>query len=335
MVASKRSIDVIVPIYKVEPYLPKCIESLLHQDYENYTITLVDDGSPDNCPRICDYYAEKYPDRIRVIHKENGGLSDARNTGVRCSQADFIAFVDSDDYVSERYLSSMYEALERSGADMSIAPVRKEFLRPDGSTYVITPPLGKFTVLDRCAALEELCFEKHFSSYAVSKLIPRENALAHPFPVGKYFEDSFTIYRQIMTCRSVVYVPEPSYFYLQREGSIQRHHFEQKHLDLVYAAQEMMAVFSENKMPDSVMTAAAYKVCRACYITLFHAADLKWPEYKNIHNIAKGIYSLHLSTAVSHKQTSLKEKILFCLMGMSKWLFYVVVRAFSSGRAKG
>ena len=99
-------ISVIVPVYKVEKYLKRCVNSILNQDFEDYEIILVDDGSPDGCPAICDEYAKLYA-KISVIHKKNGGLSDARNIAVAQSKGEYIVFIDSDDYVDSNHLSSL------------------------------------------------------------------------------------------------------------------------------------------------------------------------------------------------------------------------------------
>ena len=99
----KELISIVIPVYKVELYLEKCIESIINQTYKNLEIIIVDDGSPDNCPQICDEYSKK-DKRIKVIHKENGGLSDARNAGIDIATGKYIAFVDSDDYVSDDYV---------------------------------------------------------------------------------------------------------------------------------------------------------------------------------------------------------------------------------------
>lgn len=104
-------ISIVIPVYKVELYLEKCIESIINQTYKNLEIIIVDDGSPDNCPKICDEYAQK-DNRIKVIHKENGGLSDARNAGIDVAAGKYIAFVDSDDYVSNDYIEYMYNLIK-------------------------------------------------------------------------------------------------------------------------------------------------------------------------------------------------------------------------------
>ena len=109
-------ISVIVPVYKVEQYLGRCVESLLAQTYKNVEIILVDDGSPDSCPAMCDEYAAKY-EKIQVIHQENKGLSGARNTGIDHAKGDFLAFVDSDDLWSPHFLESLYKALKEKESE--------------------------------------------------------------------------------------------------------------------------------------------------------------------------------------------------------------------------
>ena len=111
-------VSIIVPIYKVEPYLNKCVQSIVDQTYRDLEIILVDDGSPDICPAICDAWAAK-DSRIRVIHKENGGLSDARNAGLAIATGKYISFIDSDDYIEPTFIADLHDALSRSGADIA------------------------------------------------------------------------------------------------------------------------------------------------------------------------------------------------------------------------
>ncbi len=113
------SVSVIVPVYKVESYLARCVESLLAQTYKGLEIILVDDGSPDNCGKMCDAYAERYS-HVRVVHKENGGLSSARLAGFLQAQSDYVLFIDSDDYVKEEMVGTMISAIEETGADMAV-----------------------------------------------------------------------------------------------------------------------------------------------------------------------------------------------------------------------
>ena len=118
-------ISVVIPVYKVEQYIHECVDSVIAQTYKNLDIILVDDGSPDSCPAICDEYAER-DNRIRVIHKKNGGLSSARNAGIDIARGEYICFVDSDDYVSEIYVEQLYTTLKESGADMACTMIALE-----------------------------------------------------------------------------------------------------------------------------------------------------------------------------------------------------------------
>lgn len=121
---SQELISVIIPIYNVEKYLKKCIDSIINQTYKNLEIILVDDGSPDNCGKICDEYAKK-DQRIRVIHKKNGGLSDARNAGIDIAKGKYIAFVDSDDYVEKEYIEIMYKELKKNNVKIVQCGINK------------------------------------------------------------------------------------------------------------------------------------------------------------------------------------------------------------------
>jgi glycosyltransferase involved in cell wall biosynthesis len=112
-------ISVIIPVYKVEKYINRCVESVLVQNYHNIEVILVDDGSPDNCGIICDRYADK-DSRVKVIHKTNGGLSDARNAGLNIATGQYICFIDSDDYIEKDMLKDMYDNIVRTGADITI-----------------------------------------------------------------------------------------------------------------------------------------------------------------------------------------------------------------------
>lgn len=319
-------IDVIVPVYNGESYLEKCVDSLLAQDFDDYGITLVDDGSTDGSGALCDDYAARFPRRVRVIHKENGGPAAARNTAVNSSQAALVAYVDSDDFVSERYLSSMYEAMGRFDVSMVIAPVCKTFIRPDGSLAPTPPPTRDAGVLSRTEALEELCYEKYFSSFPVGKLLRRELALAHPFPDGRYFEDSFILFRQIMDCDRVAYIPEISYFYYQRPGSIQRSFFEKRHQDLLDASMDIVSTFRAEHMPQAVLEAGMYKLLRGCYVTLFHAAELDFSRFSLVYQKAAPLWKPVCSQVMKNPRLTAREQVLFRLMRHCR-LFYGVVKA--------
>ena len=159
-------ITVIVPVFKVEKYLEKCVKSICCQTYKNLEIILVDDGSPDNCGKMCDKYA-KSDKRIKVIHKENGGLSDARNAGIKMATGKYIAFVDSDDYVSNDYIEYMYKILKKENAKISICELQIVWK----NTTIENNKENKVQKLTSKQALENLLYSQGIDVSAPRKII--------------------------------------------------------------------------------------------------------------------------------------------------------------------
>lgn len=147
------TISIVVPIYKVERYLEKCVDSIIDQDYRNLEIILVDDGSPDRCPQICDEYAQK-DSRVKVIHKENGGLSDARNAGIKVATGEYIAFVDSDDYLTESHISTLLYTMKKYDADISACNYIKVY--EDAGIQKVEPKTDKDLVMTNIEAMKDL-----------------------------------------------------------------------------------------------------------------------------------------------------------------------------------
>lgn len=209
-------ISVIVPVYKVEPYLDKCVRSIVEQTYKNLEIILVDDGSPDNCPAMCDAWAEK-DSRIKVIHKENGGLSDARNAGLAIATGDYIAFIDSDDWIAPDFIRELYDAMERTSAD--IAECATTYVDEVGNVLRqrSAVPMAQ---MDKLEALRRLVLEDGIYQTVWNKLYRRHVAMGVLFAVGKYNEDEFWTYQVIDRIEKLAVVQEPLYNYLQRSSSI-------------------------------------------------------------------------------------------------------------------
>ena len=317
-------IDIIVPVYNVEAYLKKCIESLLKQSVNNYIVTLIDDGSTDSSGYICDVYAEKYPEKIRVFHKKNGGLSDARNFGVQKSEADYIVFVDSDDYVDSEFINNLQNGLDKD-VEIVVSPICKEFMFDDEKRNIVYPKIQmEKQILTTEQALEYLCYEKEFGNYAVSKLFKKSILEKCSYPVGKYYEDSYTTYKQICFAEKICFVPEIGYYYLQREGSIQRSTFDKKHFDLMLSVKEMMQFLEEKNMPDSVMRAAKYRVCRASHITLRHAAQEK--EFAKIYAATKNIFGKYIKDVLKDNNVSRKNKSIFWLMNFNGRIYQKIFK---------
>lgn len=164
-------VSVIVPVYKVEPYLDRCVASILAQTYPNLEVILVDDGSPDNCPALCDAWAQRDA-RIRVIHKKNGGLSDARNVGLDAASGAYISFVDSDDYIAENFIETLYDLLHEYHTDISA--VHWKLVYADAPEVPAPLSSRNVTLFQGADAIRELFTEDTYACYAWNKLCKRD-----------------------------------------------------------------------------------------------------------------------------------------------------------------
>ena len=209
-------ISVIVPVYRVEEYLSRCLESILGQSYRNLEILLVDDGSPDGCPAICDKYAEKDP-RIRVIHKENGGLSDARNAALDIAEGDYIGFVDSDDWIRRDMYRELMDTALRLHADITLCG----YIETDGKSELETKSMAS---REKAYTVEEAFREELLSGeivYIMCNKIYRKSLFdGIRFPLGENFEDGAVFYKLFGRCGRIAHTGTAGYYYRKRPGSI-------------------------------------------------------------------------------------------------------------------
>ena len=212
-------ISVIVPVYNVEKYLAKCVESVLKQSFTDWELILVDDGSKDMSGRICDGYA--VPDgKVRVIHQENRGLSGARNTGIEAARGEYLIFLDSDDYWDPSVLAELYRTVREEKADMALFPLLYE---DAAGRELPAPALSPLGLSDGESVLEALCLKASPQLVtAVNRLSRRSLWETFRFPEGRFHEDEFTAHRLYAACEKIVLLPRPYYHYLQRDGSISR-----------------------------------------------------------------------------------------------------------------
>ena len=211
-------ISIIVPIFKVEQYLSKCVDSVLSQSYKDIEIILVDDGSTDNCPSLCDEYA-KIDNRVIVIHKKNGGLSDARNTGMKTAHGEWIFFLDSDDWIDDRTLEILYLFAIENGCDI----VQGNFYYTYNDYLMYRCENSKEQVahvLNRSEAMRELIINERVKNFAWSKLYKSSLVKKVDFPIGKFFEDSYWQHLIFHRIDKYGIVNDPLYYYRQREDSI-------------------------------------------------------------------------------------------------------------------
>lgn len=236
-------ISVIVPVYKVEKYLDKCVESIVNQTYKNLEIILVDDGSPDNCPQLCDEWAKR-DSRIKVIHKQNGGLSEARNFGIDIAEGTYITLVDSDDVIALDMVQYLYDLTKKNDADMAVC--QYENIDENGNFLRRKQAFFDIYVCGQKQCMYEFEKGKGFDVTAWGKLYKSFLFKDLRYPVGKYHEDVFLTYRLVDLCNSVVVGKEQKYFYRLREGSIMAEKFNIKHLDGIEAGKEKLSFMQEH-----------------------------------------------------------------------------------------
>lgn len=219
-------ISIIVPIYKVEKFLPECIESIINQTYKNIEIILVDDGSPDNCGKICEDYQKK-DSRIVVIHKENGGLSDARNAGLKIAKGTYLNFVDSDDRLPQNSIERLYKIAVKSHAQMVIGGFER-FKDETGEIFFSTDADGEKTlVMTKLEAMEDF-FRDGCQAWAV--LYEKKIHEDIYFPKGEINEDEAIVFQLYDRCETIVVTNAVVYSYRNREESITTTAFSEKKL---------------------------------------------------------------------------------------------------------
>ena len=209
-------ISIIVPVYRVESYLSRCVDSLLAQTYQNLEIILVDDGSPDQCPQICEDYAKK-EERIQVIHQENRGLSGARNAGIDVAKGEYLAFVDSDDYVSDDYIQVMYDAIKATGCAIS----QCRFTYTKGEKLKENRGTGAFRIYRGNSLMEKLYGNEEEATWFVvawNKLYRRDLFETIRYPEGRIHEDEATTYLLFDEAKKLVFVDRVLYGYFPENG---------------------------------------------------------------------------------------------------------------------
>lgn len=234
----EKLISVIVPIYNVEKFLNKCIESILCQTYVNLEIILVDDGSTDNCSKLCDEYAIK-DTRIKVIHKSNGGLSDARNVGIDVANGEFLFFVDSDDYINKNTINTLYMNLINEDADVSICKYKVVYDQ-NTDTNEIQDNIVKVIEEEKFNNIYNELADYTITAWA--KLYKKSIFDEIRFPVGKINEDEFIVHQWLNLAKKVVYSSCEYYYYFQRGNSIMNT-YNIKRLDIFDALENRMLFF--------------------------------------------------------------------------------------------
>lgn len=320
------SVSVIVPIYNTEPYLRKCVDSILTQTYCDIECILVDDGSPDNSGKICDEYAQN-DSRVRVIHKINGGLSDARNAGIDVATGEYLMFVDSDDYIMPETVEKLVNALAGNAAEISLC----SFALVNEECCEIEETIGQSPIKD-----ETLSGLQVISRYteeggwyyvvAVAKLYRKECFNNVRFPKGKIHEDEFVAHRLMGQCEKVVCISEKLYRYVQRDNSIMHNLSALSHLHAAEAFLERASYIDRFGMHDS---AGVFFICAASRIAKYYGNDKKdsvvYRESIEAHRLFKN--NIHLI-----KYCAPKDKIRAALICFSPALYQSMVAIYRQFR---
>lgn len=259
----KPIISVIVPVYRVEPYLRKCIDSIRAQTFRDLEIILVDDGSGDRCGQICDEYAQK-DSRIRVIHKENGGLSSARNTGISVARGEYLGFVDSDDWIDPDMFAFLYRNCVKEAAGISVCGIYEH----TGRNIRIHSSPDAYCTRSAHEAVCSVLQPDHVRMFVWNKLFRRDLFSQLRFPEGRIYEDAFVIVRLMEAAERVAVDLSPKYHYLQRAGSITHSDYRPAMLDLADAHQSNYRYVLE-KYPD--LAPAAKSLCLRAYFRILDA----------------------------------------------------------------
>lgn len=298
-------ISIVVPIYNVEKYLDKCINSLIKQTYAYIEIILVDDGSIDNCPAICDKWKEK-DSRIIVIHKENGGLSDARNTGIEIAKGTYICFIDSDDYVDETYVEKLYNAIEDNNVNISQCGI--DYINDEHKT-IKSIGYDRNCLLSGRKIIEDSCNEHYIENEVVwNRLYKTSLFETIKFPKGKLHEDEYTTYKLLYNENNIAIVPENLYKYRQSNNSIMRSKYSLKKFnDFKEAYNEKINYFKERN--DIVVYDMVIRSYLSNLSNIYIKIERDIQNSKQILRQIKNEYKKYYKYTIRSSNISIKNKV--------------------------
>ena len=296
-------ISLIVPVYNVENYLEKCLNSLVNQTLQEIEILVINDGSTDNSQKIIEVFQNKFPQKIKAFTKENGGLSDARNFGIDRATGEFLAFVDSDDYVSETMMEEMYDLAKKHEAEIVICNLQK--VDENGN---VTQKLTQIPNLP-----EKIDLEKHFSVFsdisyfACNKIFKRELFEGKRFQKGMHFEDIELIPQILLQCKTLAKTDAFYYQYLERSNSISKSHTE-RGLDILKAVKNVEFTFENSEYSHKKTELKNFQILEGVYTFLAYLAFVKDDEvYQKM--------SLELKTFIRKRKISIFEILTYKRFG--------------------
>ena len=312
-------ISVIVPVYRVEEYLERCVKSILSQTYKNLEVILVDDGSPDQCPAICDACAEKDA-RVKVIHQENKGLSGARNAGIDAASGEYLAFVDSDDYVSPHFIEELYQLLQDTGC--AIGQCRFSYVKGDG---LVEEGDSAFCIYRGESLMEQLygpeekatCFVVAWNKLYRAELF-KETGIR--YPEGRIHEDEATTYRLFHEAKKLAFLDRALYGYYTENGGSITSVFSVKRLQWLTAHEERISFFKKNGY-EKLLPAAYRKLCDACITFYFRCTEQVKDAEELKKELRKRLETYRANGAAWIAALPLKTRMGYELFSMSPGLY--------------
>lgn len=305
--AEERWITVVIPVYNVEQYLERCIQSVLDQTYKGYKVILIDDGSTDRSGTICDYYANEH-DNFLVLHRKNGGLSEARNCSYQFLDTKYVTFIDSDDYIDDYYLERMISVFRATKADVVIMGDMPFYEgKEHNSKFNSSNSIYEF---DAEEALRKMLYGDGINPCACGKGFDSELVKRHLFPKGKIYEDLATTYKMLGDAQKIEVIDCYPYHYLQRRGSIRHSAWSDSCFDVIEAAKAIITYVQE-KYPNCLRAAINryFLSMNELYIRAFR--EEKYMEI--VDGIRKESRSF-LRCVVTDKRVAIKRKLQFIVM---------------------
>jgi len=296
-------VSVIVPIYNVEPYLDRCVKSIVNQTHKNLEIILVNDGSPDRCPQICDEW-QKRDDRIKVIHKTNGGIASARNTGLDNAAGDFISFIDSDDFITDNFIETLYNLCAEYNCDIA----QCNFIKVYNDDIIPCAQEDNIRVFSNIEMLHNIYNELYVPTIVpANKLYKKHLFESIRYPTGNTHDDEATIHKVIHRAGKIAVSEKKMYMYYQNSGGAILSKYNRKRLGYIEALEDRIQYFSDNGL-NELRDKTMERYCSSIIVAYINSGD-HIPDCQDILNELMDKYKCAYKKVLFQKNTSLYVKM--------------------------
>ena len=310
-------ISVIVPVYNVEKYLDKCLNSIVNQTYKNIEIIVIDDGSTDECGIKCDEW-QRRDNRIKVIHQENKGLSETRNTGIKNATGKYISFVDSDDYVDSQFIEKLYNTLRKTNSDISVC----NYVHIKENKNVILTVTGNIKEYSNTEAIIEFLNENDIYNYLWNKLFKKDLFIEISFPEERVFEDIRTTYKLIAKSKKVSKIQDELYVYINRSTSIVQTQTTNRLVELIKSIN--VRYYDIEKLYPNLNDINNMNRLKFIYRYFVKATNINWSVCNKNEMLEE--YNFYRENYKKVKNIITQYNILYDVLFYSKKLFYIIIK---------